>query len=146
MRPPSSEARGGTSAARGKRSVYGLRPDRKTCYINSVTNLTQIEVTSQFISTTRMKATKLTKRFKLKKEVICMEIKKVMVIGAGQMGAGIAQVCAQAGFEVLLNDLNEQAIEKGINNIVKLITRAEDMKRITTNEKKDTLKTLNTST
>ncbi|HLR41309.1 MAG TPA: 3-hydroxyacyl-CoA dehydrogenase NAD-binding domain-containing protein, partial [Virgibacillus sp.] len=34
-----------------------------------------------------------------------MEIKKVMVIGAGQMGSGIAQVCAQAGFEVLLNDL-----------------------------------------
>jgi len=54
MRPPSSEARGGSAAARGKRSVYGLRQDRKTCYINSVTNLTQIEVISQFISATRI--------------------------------------------------------------------------------------------
>ncbi len=34
-----------------------------------------------------------------------MEIKKVMVIGAGQMGSGIAQVCAQAGYEVYLHDI-----------------------------------------
>ena len=31
-----------------------------------------------------------------------MEIKKIMVIGAGQMGSGIAQVCAQSGYNVLL--------------------------------------------
>ena len=34
-----------------------------------------------------------------------MEITKVMVIGAGQMGSGIAQVCAQAGYDVMLNDI-----------------------------------------
>ena len=34
-----------------------------------------------------------------------MKIAKLMVIGAGQMGSGIAQVCAQAGYKVILNDL-----------------------------------------
>ena len=38
---------------------------------------------------------------------IKMDIKTVMVIGAGQMGSGIAQVCAQAGYQVYLNDLQE---------------------------------------
>ena len=64
-----------------------------------------------------------------------MTIKKVMVIGAGQMGAGIAQVSAQAGFQVLLNDMNETALEKGMNNIEKLLTRAVEKERITEEEK-----------
>src|SRR5699024_2935723 len=68
-----------------------------------------------------------------------MEIKKVMVIGAGQKGSGITQVCAQAGFEVLLNDLNEQALEKGLNNIDKLLTRTVDKERSTAKEETDTL-------
>ena len=37
-----------------------------------------------------------------------MNIQKVMVIGAGQMGSGIAQVCAQAGFDVKLNDMKQE--------------------------------------
>ena len=37
-----------------------------------------------------------------------MEVKKIMVIGAGQMGSGIAQVCAQAGYTVILNDVKEE--------------------------------------
>lgn len=37
-----------------------------------------------------------------------MGIQKVMVIGAGQMGSGIAQVCAQAGYEVKLNDMKQE--------------------------------------
>ena len=39
-------------------------------------------------------------------------MKKVMVIGAGFMGAGIAQVCAQAGYEVVLSDTSSEALEK----------------------------------
>jgi 3-hydroxybutyryl-CoA dehydrogenase len=75
-----------------------------------------------------------------------MNIEKVMVIGAGQMGAGIAQVCAQAGFDVLLHDVNESALENGLANIDKLLTRAADKERITAKEKTDTLNRLNLST
>lgn len=68
-----------------------------------------------------------------------MEIKKVMVIGAGQMGSGIAQVCAQAGFDVLLNDMNKDALEKGMERIEKLLSRAVEKERISESDKTDTM-------
>ena len=46
-----------------------------------------------------------------------MEIKKVIVVGSGLMGSGIAQVCAQAGIEVMLNDVSREALDKAIKNI-----------------------------
>lgn len=52
------------------------------------------------------------------------EIKVVGVIGAGQMGSGIAQVCAQAGFEVFLYDQQAAAIAKAIEKINKGIARS----------------------
>ena len=45
------------------------------------------------------------------------EIKTVGVIGAGQMGNGIAHVCALAGFDVRLNDLSEERINAGLATI-----------------------------
>jgi 3-hydroxybutyryl-CoA dehydrogenase len=45
------------------------------------------------------------------------KISKIGVIGAGQMGSGIAHVCALAGYDVLINDLNEEAIESGLATI-----------------------------
>ncbi len=46
-----------------------------------------------------------------------MSIKKVMVVGSGLMGSGICQVCAQAGFEVFLNDISQGALENALKNI-----------------------------
>ena len=46
-----------------------------------------------------------------------MEIKKVMVVGAGLMGSGIAQVCAQAGIDVYLNDVNHEALDRAVQSI-----------------------------
>jgi 3-hydroxybutyryl-CoA dehydrogenase len=46
-----------------------------------------------------------------------MDIRKVGVIGAGQMGNGIAQVCAEAGFEVGLNDVSKDRIQAGLATI-----------------------------
>lgn len=74
-----------------------------------------------------------------------MKIKKVMVIGAGQMGGGIAQVCAQAGFDVLLNDMNTEALDKGMKRIEKLLARAVEKERISESDKTDTLNRLSAS-
>ncbi|MFO8102155.1 MAG: 3-hydroxybutyryl-CoA dehydrogenase [Dehalococcoidia bacterium] len=46
-----------------------------------------------------------------------MEIKKVGVVGCGQMGGGIAQVCAEAGYETVTREINEELLEKGMNVI-----------------------------
>jgi 3-hydroxybutyryl-CoA dehydrogenase len=46
-----------------------------------------------------------------------MEVKKVLVVGSGLMGSGIAQVCAQAAIDVFLNDASEEALIKAIKNI-----------------------------
>ncbi len=52
-----------------------------------------------------------------------MEIKKVMVIGAGQMGGGIAQVSAQAGFDTIQYDINMDLVDKGLALIKKNLSR-----------------------
>jgi 3-hydroxybutyryl-CoA dehydrogenase len=46
-----------------------------------------------------------------------MEVRKVIVVGSGLMGGGIAQVCAQAGIHVFLNDVSREALDKAIKNI-----------------------------
>jgi 3-hydroxybutyryl-CoA dehydrogenase len=48
-----------------------------------------------------------------------MEIKKICVLGAGLMGNGIAQVCAQAGYSVALRDIEQRFIDNGMNMIKK---------------------------
>ncbi|BAQ09872.1 3-hydroxyacyl-CoA dehydrogenase [Bacillus sp. OxB-1] len=68
-----------------------------------------------------------------------MEIKKVMVIGAGQMGGGIAQVCAQAGFEVTLNDIKEELYDRGLAVITKNLSRNVEKGRMTEDEKNEVL-------
>lgn len=63
-----------------------------------------------------------------------MEIKKVLVIGAGQMGAGIAQVAAANGFEVILQDIIPEQIEKGMAVINKSISKFVAREKITQDE------------
>lgn len=46
-----------------------------------------------------------------------MNISKVLVIGSGTMGSGIAQVCAQAGMQVTMSDLSEEALERAMKTI-----------------------------
>jgi 3-hydroxybutyryl-CoA dehydrogenase len=52
-----------------------------------------------------------------------MEIKNVCVLGAGLMGNGIAQVCAQAGFQVTMRDIEQRFIDAGMNTIRKNLSR-----------------------
>lgn len=60
-----------------------------------------------------------------------MDIKKVMVVGAGQMGSGIAQVCAQAGYEVVLHDINEEYVMRGIGIVMKNLSRQVAKEKMT---------------
>jgi len=46
-----------------------------------------------------------------------MTINKVFIVGGGLMGSGIAQVCAQSGIQVILNDVSQEAIDRGLKNI-----------------------------
>ncbi|MCA1320325.1 3-hydroxybutyryl-CoA dehydrogenase [Bacillus tianshenii] len=75
-----------------------------------------------------------------------MTIQKVMVIGAGQMGSGIAQVCAMAGFHVYMNDLKQEFLNRGLAGITKNLTRAVDKGRMTADEKEQVLGRLTQTT
>lgn len=75
-----------------------------------------------------------------------MDIKKVMVIGAGQMGAGIAQVCATSGYEVIVHDQSEDALKKGIEGMERLLARSVEKERMTQGEMKQSLARLSTTT
>jgi 3-hydroxybutyryl-CoA dehydrogenase len=67
-------------------------------------------------------------------------IGKVGVIGAGQMGNGIAHVCALAGFEVRLNDLSAERIKAGIATINGNLARQVSRQRISEEERQTALK------
>ncbi|WP_028784140.1 3-hydroxybutyryl-CoA dehydrogenase [Thalassobacillus devorans] len=75
-----------------------------------------------------------------------MSIKQVMVVGAGQMGAGIAQVCAQYGFSVKLNDIAEEALEKGKAGIEKRLARSVEKNRLSEEEQQKTIENLSYTT
>ena len=59
-----------------------------------------------------------------------MEIKKVCVLGAGLMGNGIAQVCAQAGYTVSMRDVEQRFIDGGMNTIKKNLGRAVEKQKM----------------
>ena len=46
-----------------------------------------------------------------------MKIERIVVIGAGTMGHGIAQIAAQAGFDVVLEDVSEEFVSRGLARI-----------------------------
>jgi len=75
-----------------------------------------------------------------------VSIKHVAVIGAGQMGSGIAQVFAQSNYEVLLYDINEAVLNKGYKFIEKTLSRNVAKERITEDNKQKILLNLQTTT
>ena len=68
-----------------------------------------------------------------------MKIKKIGVIGAGTMGNGIAQVASQAGYEVVMRDIEEGFVKKGLGAITKNLQRSVDKERITEQQKEEIL-------
>lgn len=68
-----------------------------------------------------------------------MELKKVMVIGAGQMGSGIAQVMAAHGVEVTLRDIKQEFVDRGIAKIEKSLAHSVTKGRVTEDDKNATM-------
>ena len=68
-----------------------------------------------------------------------MKIRKIGVVGAGQMGNGIAHVAAQAGYDVILQDLDDTFVQKGLATIGKNLQRGVDKGRMTAEEKETVL-------
>ena len=63
-----------------------------------------------------------------------MAIEKIQVVGAGQMGSGIAQVAAQAGLAVHLADVEQEMVERGLETIKKNLSGSVDKERISQEE------------
>jgi 3-hydroxybutyryl-CoA dehydrogenase len=64
-----------------------------------------------------------------------MEINKVGVVGCGFMGAGIVQVCAQSGYEVMVVEISEQILSKGMSTIEYYLGRGVEKGRISQRDK-----------
>ena len=60
-----------------------------------------------------------------------MEIKKILVIGAGQMGSGIALTLAKYGHDVLMQDIKEEFVDKGLSGIQKIYLKDVEKGRMT---------------
>ncbi|PWC36239.1 3-hydroxybutyryl-CoA dehydrogenase [Azospirillum sp. TSO35-2] len=73
-------------------------------------------------------------------------IKKIGIIGAGQMGSGIAQVCAQAGYDVTLSDISEAALEKSLAGISRNFDRQVQKGKLSEAEKAAALARIVTGT
>lgn len=75
-----------------------------------------------------------------------MVVKKIGVIGAGQMGHGIALVAAKAGFDVILRDVKEEYVQKGLGKIERFLDKSIEKGRLTAEEKKKILTHIKGST
>jgi 3-hydroxybutyryl-CoA dehydrogenase len=75
-----------------------------------------------------------------------MDIKNVGVVGAGQMGAGIAQVVATAGLRVTLSDVGEVPLERGLARIRDSLDRLVGKEKMTAAERDDVLKRIEPGT
>ncbi len=74
-----------------------------------------------------------------------MEMKMIGVVGAGQMGSGIAEVALISGFHVLMRDVGTEAVEKGKGRIVSDFDRRIQKEKMTAPEKEATLQRLSTT-
>ncbi|MCJ7773594.1 MAG: 3-hydroxybutyryl-CoA dehydrogenase [Desulfobacterales bacterium] len=75
-----------------------------------------------------------------------MAVKTFGVIGAGQMGNGIAQVAAMSGVDVIMNDIKKEFVDKGISTISKNLQRSVDKEKITAEEMDKVLGRISPST
>jgi len=68
-----------------------------------------------------------------------MEIKKVGVVGCGAMGSGIAQVCAQSGYQVVVSEINDEFLKKGLASIDRFMAAGVKRGKLSQEDKDSTL-------
>ena len=76
----------------------------------------------------------------------CMEITKIAVLGAGQMGAGIAQVSACAGYEVVMIDISQEFVDRGMVTISSSLDKLVSKGRMSEEESSSALSLISSST
>ncbi len=74
-----------------------------------------------------------------------MNIKTIGVIGAGQMGSGIAQVAAMAGMDVIMNDIKDEFVQRGLSGITKFLSKSVEKGKLTADVKDAALKRIKPS-
>ena len=74
-----------------------------------------------------------------------MEIKTFGVIGAGQMGSGIAQVAAMSGLHVIMNDIKDEFVERGLKSITNILSKNVEKGKMTQTDKDAILGRIKTS-
>jgi 3-hydroxybutyryl-CoA dehydrogenase len=68
-----------------------------------------------------------------------MQIKKVGVAGCGLMGAGIAQVCAEAGYDVLVREVSDDLLKKGLGKIDSFLAKGVEKGKVTAERKQEVM-------
>jgi 3-hydroxybutyryl-CoA dehydrogenase len=68
-----------------------------------------------------------------------MEIKVIGVLGAGTMGNGLAQVASQAGYQVIMRDIEDRFVQNGLNAIEKFLSKSVEKGKMTGDQKKGVL-------
>ncbi|MDP7415786.1 MAG: 3-hydroxyacyl-CoA dehydrogenase NAD-binding domain-containing protein, partial [Dehalococcoidales bacterium] len=68
-----------------------------------------------------------------------MEVKIVGVVGCGQMGGDIAQISAQSGYQVVVSEINNELLNKGLASINSSLTKSIEKERITLADKEAAL-------
>jgi 3-hydroxybutyryl-CoA dehydrogenase len=74
-----------------------------------------------------------------------MEVKTFGVVGAGQMGNGIAQVAAMSGLQVIMNDIKDEFVQRGLKNITNILSKNVEKGKMTGEEKDAILGRIKTS-
>ena len=75
-----------------------------------------------------------------------MTVKTIGVVGAGQMGAGIGQVAAQSGLDVIIHDLNEELCKKGLDSIARNLDRMVQRGRMKPEDRERVMRRIRTTT
>jgi 3-hydroxybutyryl-CoA dehydrogenase len=75
-----------------------------------------------------------------------MKIKTVGIVGSGTMGSGIAQACAVSGLSVVMVDISQEALDKGMKTIAHSLERLLSKEKITPQDQSRALSLIQTST